>query len=211
MTGKGSPSRRAEQAVYIGIGSNLDPVNSILRGVSLLRSRLYVTASSSFYRNPAIHPHPPGHSLPAFINGVVQVRTSLPPEDVKSRCLQEVEQACGRLRTRDRYAPRILDLDLLVYGDLTIRTETLQVPDPDILVHPFLAVPLAELTPDLMPAGSDLPMREIVSRMETGSLKEETDLTRTVRLLLCGRAGNGRDRGSFAGEDPETSRSSEDP
>jgi dihydroneopterin aldolase/2-amino-4-hydroxy-6-hydroxymethyldihydropteridine diphosphokinase len=183
MPAKGDP-HPAEQTIFIGIGSNQDSTNSILRGVALLHSRLCITAASRFYRNPAVHPRLPEHSLPAFVNGILQAGTSLPPADVKSNLLRWVERECGRIRSRDRYAPRTLDLDLLVYGDLIVRTEDLRVPDPDILVHAFLAVPLAELAPDLVPAISDRSMEEIAEQMDADSLTEDVSLTKAVRRLV---------------------------
>lgn len=190
MVGSAQGPRRDGPTLFVGIGSNLDPAAHILKGVSLLSSRLHINGTSRFYRNDAVHPRPRSAPQPAFLNGVIRAWTALPPEEVKFHVLREVENACGRLRTGDRYAPRTLDLDLLMYGDLEIRTDALQLPDPGILVHPFLAVPLAELAPELVPPGSDCSMREMVRRMNVETLLEDAALTRAVRLRVSRGVGN---------------------
>ncbi len=186
MRDKGPDSDRADPTVYIGVGSNLAPTRHILQGVSLLRVRLCITGASRFYRNPAVHPCQRPESQPPFVNGVIRARTPLPPGDLKRRVLCAVEEACGRVRTQDRYAPRTLDLDLLAYGNLAIRTEALELPDPDVFVHAFLAVPMAELAGSWIPPGAVHPMREIARRLDNDSLVEEIALTRAVRRLVFG-------------------------
>jgi len=190
--------------IYIGVGSNVQPRRNILRGVSLLGARLHLTAASTFYRNPAVHPHHPPQNLPPFINGVVRGRTSLPPASLPMHLLRPLEAACGRARTGDPNAPRPLDLDLLAVEGLSVCTETLRLPDPDILRYPFLAVPLAELAPHLVPVGADRPVGEIARGMPAETLREEVSLTRTIQEWIAGMAGSWDDttghRGSGAGD-----------
>jgi len=152
----------------------------------MLRARLCITGVSRFYRNPAVDRTGKPQDQPAFVNGVIRARTPLPPGDLKLGVLYAVERACRRVRTQDRYAPRTLDLDLLAYQDLAFRTAVTELPDPCILVHPFLAVPLAELADGWVPPGSRDSMQAIAQRIGTASLVEEVALTRSVRRLVLG-------------------------
>lgn len=79
-----------------------------------------------------------------YLNAVMRFETNMPPADVLALCLDE-EEVCGRERSEDRYAPRTLDLDLLLYGDEIIEEENLIVPHPRMCERGFVLEPLAEL------------------------------------------------------------------
>jgi len=204
MSGPGPHAPPPERMFYIGVGSNVEPRRNILRGVALLRERVRLEASSPFYRNPAVHRHRAPDTLPPFINGVLRAGTALPPDQVVSRLLRAVEKACGRVRTRDRDAPRPLDLDLLAVEGLCLRAGTLRLPDPEIARYPFVALPLAQLAPHLVPVGSQWTVGEIVRGMEVTGFRVEASLTRAVRRLIARGGGQpaaaplerGRRRGS---------------
>jgi 2-amino-4-hydroxy-6-hydroxymethyldihydropteridine diphosphokinase len=170
--------------IYIGIGSNLDPASNIRKALPEIRQGFHVTESSRFYRNPACTPESDLREHPAFINGVIRVMTSLSPLEIKYRILRPMEQRAGRRRTGDRYAPRALDLDLLLYGKLQIDTPELQVPAPDLLVHPFWTVPMAELAPDRVIPGAHLPLGALAENMDLSGWTYDRTLTRTVRMEL---------------------------
>ncbi|MEW6442498.1 MAG: 2-amino-4-hydroxy-6-hydroxymethyldihydropteridine diphosphokinase [bacterium] len=174
----GSPERLCR--AHIGLGSNLDPETNILRAVPEIASRMKILAASRFYRTPPFHPS--GHSQPPFINGVLQVEVSLDPWALKFQVLREIERKTGRIRSGDPYAPRTLDLDLLVVEGLRIESERLTLPDPAIFVHAFWAVPLAELLPDLPVPGAARTLGETALQMQSGDLVYVEGLTRDVRL-----------------------------
>ena len=144
--------------------------------------------ASRFYRNPALSPD--RRKLPPFVNGVLSIRTVLTPSELKYGVLRDVERRVERRRTGDRYGPRTLDLDLLVYGDLEEEeVEGITLPDPDISVQPFWVVPLVELVPDLTPPNTSLPMKELVRTLDTRSFVCLESFTAEVRraLRLAGR------------------------
>jgi 2-amino-4-hydroxy-6-hydroxymethyldihydropteridine diphosphokinase len=85
---------------------------------------------------------------PDFLNAVAAILTQLAPRDLLLE-LQQIEHAAGRRRDGVRWGPRVLDLDLLVYSNETIRLPDLIVPHPGIRVRNFVLLPLAELAPDL--------------------------------------------------------------
>jgi 2-amino-4-hydroxy-6-hydroxymethyldihydropteridine diphosphokinase len=130
--------------VFIGIGSNIDPETNVLEAVKRLGEAARITGVSTFYRT-----EPEGRpSQPPFYNGVVEIETDLPPDELKQSVLKRIEDELGRVRTEDRYAPRTIDLDVLIYDDLPTS-------DPRIRERAFLTVPLCELAPDLVLPGLD--------------------------------------------------------
>jgi len=132
---------------YIGVGSNLDDpvrhVSEAIEDIAALEGVQRVT-SSSLYRSAPMGPA----GQPDFINAVVAIRTSLSARQLLAG-LQAIENAHGRVRGRERWGPRTLDLDLLVYGAETIAEPDLTVPHPGIARRNFVLLPLAELAPDL--------------------------------------------------------------
>ncbi len=131
---------------YVGVGSNLeDPRTQVLTALDEL-DRLPDTRlvkKSSLYRSA-----PLGHAdQPDFINAVAQLDTGLPA----ARLLAEMQALESRhRRTRSfRDAPRTLDLDLLLYGDLNVRTPQLAIPHPRMHERAFVLKPLLEISPQL--------------------------------------------------------------
>ncbi len=110
-------------------------------------------ARSSDYRTPpwGVTDQPP------FINAVIAVATSLGPHELFSRALA-VERALGRDRRRERrWGPRTIDLDLLAYDDLELNDADLTLPHPRLFERAFVLVPLAEIAPDRVIAGTARP------------------------------------------------------
>jgi len=166
----------------VGVGSNVDPEKNILSALPRILSAVEVVAASRFYRNPAFSPD--RRKLPPFVNGVLKIRTSHTPRDLKYGVLRGIERRVDRRRTGDRFGPRTLDLDLLVYGNLEVDSEELTLPAPDISVHTFWAVPLAELLPEFCPPRSSLPMKELVHNLDARSMVYLESFTERVRHTL---------------------------
>jgi 2-amino-4-hydroxy-6-hydroxymethyldihydropteridine diphosphokinase len=131
---------------YIAVGSNLgDRQKCISRALGQLGglAEVKVTRTSSLMENPAVGG--PKDS-PDFLNGAAEIRTSLEPRALLQR-LHEIERALGRER-REKWEPRIIDLDLLLYGDQIIATDELTVPHPLMHTRRFVLEPLAQIAPD---------------------------------------------------------------
>jgi len=136
---------------YIGIGSNMDdPKGRVLRAFEALASLpdSLLIARSRLYRTRPFGPV----SQDDFINAVAGLLTRLLPERLLAE-LRAVESAQGRKRG-ERWGPRTLDLDLLVFGDRTIATDSLQVPHPGIAERGFVLAPLADIAPSLSVPGA---------------------------------------------------------
>lgn len=136
---------------FVGLGSNLDDpaaqVAAALRALARLpESRLL--SQSRRYRNPPMGPA----DQPDYVNAVAEVETGLDPHALLDALLA-VETAQGRHRTGERWGPRVLDLDLLLYGDRCIEDARLTVPHPGMHERNFVLYPLQEIAPDLQIPG----------------------------------------------------------
>lgn len=133
---------------YIGLGSNLDdPVAQIVRAFAELAElpATRVVARSSLYRSPPLG----GMSQPDYVNAVAAILTRLEAPALLE-ALHGIERAHGRERTASpRWAARTLDLDLLVHGDLELKSGQLEIPHPGISQRNFVLLPLLEVAPFL--------------------------------------------------------------
>ena len=133
---------------YIALGANLgDRRGNLERALDLLRATpgVRVTKLSTFLENPAVGGPP---DSPPFLNAVAEVETSLPPRDLLARLLA-IEHQLGRQR-RHKWDPRLIDLDVLLYGDTIIDEPDLRIPHPLMHERRFVLDPLREIAPDAM-------------------------------------------------------------
>jgi 2-amino-4-hydroxy-6-hydroxymethyldihydropteridine diphosphokinase len=131
---------------YVGLGANLGPREiTLLRAVDLLAETegVEVRAVSQLRETEPVGVV----DQPLFLNGAVVLDTSLSPRELLDRLL-EIERELGRVRDV-RWGPRVVDLDLLVYGDRQIDEPGLRVPHPRLHERRFALEPLAELDPEL--------------------------------------------------------------
>jgi 2-amino-4-hydroxy-6-hydroxymethyldihydropteridine diphosphokinase len=128
---------------YIGIGSNLDdPVRRVRGAIDALRALGEVAAVSSLYRTA-----PWGKTdQPEFVNAVVALDTKLQPRPLLHG-LKWLESELGREEKSERWGPRRIDFDILLYGDRTVDDGDLIVPHPRLRERAFALVPLAEIAP----------------------------------------------------------------
>ncbi len=134
--------------VYIGIGSNLQqPVEQVKRALLRLAEipRSQLLGHSPLYRSKPLGPA----DQPDYINAVAALATELAPLDLLD-ALQTIESQQGRMRRGERWGPRTLDLDLLLYGDQQITDDRLVVPHPGLGERNFVLYPLYDI------AGADL-------------------------------------------------------
>jgi 2-amino-4-hydroxy-6-hydroxymethyldihydropteridine diphosphokinase len=129
--------------VFVGLGSNVgDRLGYLRAAVAALRAvdGVEVVATSSVYETD-----PVGPEQPDFLNAVVELATDVAAEELLRTC-KRIEADLGRV-PRDRWGPREIDLDLLVYGDRTIDSDDLVVPHAQLAARAFVLVPLEELAP----------------------------------------------------------------
>ncbi len=162
---------RPRYDALLSLGSNIDPGTHVPRVVAWLEARFDVVAVSPHYRSAAVGGAP---GQPDFINLAVRLETDLPP-----RALREVtrraEEICHRRRTPDRYAPRTMDVDLVLFGDRVADFGTWRLPDPQLTTQAFVLVPCADVAPESI---------EPVSGRTLGALCEALDPTQRATLAL---------------------------
>ena len=155
--------------VYIGIGSNLnDPVKQVLEAVEELEMipDTILVERSSLYSGKPMGPA----DQPDYVNAVVSLDTLLSAEDLH-QALTGIEDMQGRDRSGEKWGPRILDLDLLMYGNMAIDTETLTVPHPGMHERDFVMIPLEEIAGNLKIPGQGF-IYSLINKCETHSLKK---------------------------------------
>lgn len=161
MTGLNRKTR-----AFLGLGGNLgQPEPTMAAALRALDANpgVEVERVSSIYRTP-----PWGQTnQPDFLNAVAEVWTDLDPHALLSLCL-EIERVLKRER-RERWGPRLVDIDILIFGDAVISDNTLQVPHPQMLMRAFVLVPLAEIAPDLVLDGQ--PIKKHLARLDTPKIE----------------------------------------
>ena len=136
---------------FVGLGSNLgDREGTISRAVELLSAAAGVELVA-VSRLRETEPWGPVEQ-PAYLNGAIELETELPPHALLD-VLLAVEQALGRDRTGERWGPRAIDLDLLLYDEVELDEPGLTVPHPRLHERRFALEPLAELAPDAVVPG----------------------------------------------------------
>jgi 2-amino-4-hydroxy-6-hydroxymethyldihydropteridine diphosphokinase len=145
--------------VYISIGSNLDgPAARVRQGIARLRTIGTLVAVSSLYRTK---PWGPVRDQPDFVNAVAAIETARPPQDVLG-ALQTLERELGRTAGQ-RFGPRTIDLDLLLYDELELHEPGLVIPHRHLRERAFVLVPLAEIDERYVTWRDALPDAELTS------------------------------------------------
>lgn len=142
-------------AVYVAAGSNVEPERHMRAALTELERAFPGVRFSSWYRNRAA-----GFSGDDFINLVAGFDTTLPVHGVLAQ-LHAIEARCGRPRAAPRWAPRSIDLDVLLYGDLVCEEPGLKLPRPDLLKRAYMLGPLAELAPEVRHPTAGLTIGEL--------------------------------------------------
>lgn len=149
-------SGRDRQTAHLGLGGNLgDPAAAMAAALAMLDADplTEVAAVSSLYRTP-----PWGRTdQPDFLNAAAEVRTAHSPRELLDLCL-DAERRLKRVR-QERWGPRLIDIDVLTFGELRLHESGLEIPHPRMLERAFVLAPLAEIAPDLAVAGRTVSQR----------------------------------------------------
>lgn len=135
------------ERVYIGLGSNLaEPLQQLHNALSALARlpRTELVATSSLYASDPLGPA----DQPRYVNAVAALETELAPLELLD-ALQAIELEQGRVRKDERWGPRTLDLDILLFGQRLLNEPRLIVPHYHMQARPFVLYPLAEIAADL--------------------------------------------------------------
>lgn len=141
--------------VYVAAGSNIEPERQLSRALAALEEVFGELTVSPAYRNKAV-----GFAGEDFINLVLGLRTDKTAAEVKA-ALEQVEVLCGRPRDAPKWAPRAMDLDILMYAQQVSDEPGLQLPRPDLLRRAYMLKPLADIAPQLRHPLEQRTMREL--------------------------------------------------
>ncbi|MCB0323604.1 MAG: 2-amino-4-hydroxy-6-hydroxymethyldihydropteridine diphosphokinase [Bdellovibrionales bacterium] len=137
---------------FIALGANLgDPARTFEAAIAQMTCRIgeLLARSKWMQSEPLVHPDYPSPRQPAYLNGVVALRTELDPPSVLQQLLL-IERLLGRDRATEKqpWGPRVLDLDLIDAGGLVYSRKNLVLPHPEMHKRPFVLQPLAEIAPN---------------------------------------------------------------
>ncbi len=162
---------------FISAGSNMDPGVNMKKALIELARHMRISGISTVYLT-----EPEGRpGQPKFYNCVIEVDSGIPPKDLKYKVLRRIEDSLGRKRGEDKCAERPIDLDLILYDDLVIDSDAIRLPDTQILVRPFIAIPLRELSPGLVLPGLNISIDDIAERLDASGMKPLEDYTESLR------------------------------
>lgn len=132
--------------VLVVAGSNVNKEQSLPEAVARMRRHpgLTIRAVSEPFESASVGGPP---DAPDFHNVAIQIATDMAPEPLRTE-LRAIEHAMGRVRTQELNEPRIIDLDIIYYGNLVRNFERWAIPDPDALTYRYVAVPIAQIAPE---------------------------------------------------------------
>ena len=165
---------------FIAVGSNICPEENVRAALLSLAEQEQIVAMSTIHRT-----EPEGRpDQPDFYNCVVEIKTEKAPEALKYQVLRRIEASLGRQRTLDKFAPRTIDLDLILYDNLVLDTDRIVLPDPDIASRPFLAACLSELAPDLTLPGTTSRIADLAASLPQDNMHALQDYTARIKRDL---------------------------
>ncbi|MBI5814444.1 MAG: 2-amino-4-hydroxy-6-hydroxymethyldihydropteridine diphosphokinase [Nitrospinae bacterium] len=152
--------------IYLGVGGNIEPEKYIPEGLAMLRERFTVVSVSPSYRSQAWGVKEP---QPDYINLAVEAMTDKDLFAVRAE-IRWIEELLGRKRTLDKFSPRTLDIDLLLYDDLVMKDEGGQLPHPQLLTQQFVYFPMMDIAPGLIVPGLDTTLKDAKPRFADAGL-----------------------------------------
>ncbi len=165
------------ESAFIELGSNIDPSLHLPEAVRHLVRVGQVRRLSRVYHSAAVGPA----GQPDFTNAAALLETPLDPSALREE-LKTIELALGRVRTADKFAPRVIDLDLTLYGSLVLDHGPLRLPSPDLLERAYLAVIMAELSPGFNHPETGETLAEIAARLSEGvALEVDPSMTEAIQ------------------------------
>jgi 2-amino-4-hydroxy-6-hydroxymethyldihydropteridine diphosphokinase len=149
--------------VFVAAGSNIEPLCYLRMALAELRRSYGPLRISPAYRNKAV-----GFDGDDFVNLVVGFRTSDPVDEVRTN-LRRIEALCGRPEDAPKWAPRTMDLDILLYGQDVSDEPGLRLPRPDLVRRPYMLKPMADIAPGVVHPTLHQTMRELWQAFDGGS------------------------------------------
>lgn len=153
---------------FLGFGSNVNAEDNIIKAIEFIKKedKIDLIKVSSFYKTSPLGVT----EQDDFYNGLCEIKTVFSPYDLKD-FLKSIEASLGReikekKSFEEKYGPRVMDIDILLYDDLVINENNVHIPDIDIMERVFIAKALYELDMDLIIPGINLPIKDVLLKLE---------------------------------------------
>ena len=141
------------------LGSNIEPASNLKKALELLNCSLSITKTSRIWVTEAV-----GNKGPDFFNSAVEVKTILNPDQLKKKIISPIEIGLGRIRTSDKYAPRTIDIDIIIFNG--------NVVDENLWNKVFIALPVSEIFPDLTNISTGETLTETANKLKSSANAE---------------------------------------
>jgi 2-amino-4-hydroxy-6-hydroxymethyldihydropteridine diphosphokinase len=162
---------------FISIGSNINPEKYLPLAVEELLVLGSILNTSRVYQNAAID----RPDQPDFLNVAILLETHLQPLEIRE-VLRKIEKKLDRVRTKDKFAARTIDLDLSLLGKKIFLSPDFSLPDPDILKRAHISIPLSECAPDFLHPTTCLPLAAIAEgHKPDANLEYREDMTLLIK------------------------------
>ena len=161
-----------DHLAWLLLGSNIEPEKNLRRAVASIAGRENLLGVSSVWQSPPAD----GSDQPDYWNAAVLIKTAKSPAEIYTALIAPIERTLERVRSADKFAPRTMDIDLAMYDDRVEEFSGRRLPHPDILICPYVALPLAELSPNKHHPETGEPMRVIADRLRGESIQRREDI-----------------------------------
>ena len=177
---------------FLSLGTNIEPEKNLVAATQMLGDMTELVATSSAWESEAINANNrPADNQPNYLNSAALVKTSLTPAQLKRKIIQQIEQNLGRARQADKFAPRTIDIDIMLFNEQILRLGNRRIPDPEVLQRPFVAIPLAEIAPDYQHPETGQTLREIAQQFaaKSGRMRYRADVSDALTKLTQAQPG----------------------
>jgi 2-amino-4-hydroxy-6-hydroxymethyldihydropteridine diphosphokinase len=135
------------------LGSNIDPEKNLFKAFELIKKDCTILRASRVWETEAI-----GSKGPDFLNAAIDIETQMTADELKLLVLRRIEQQLGRVRSKDKYADRTIDLDIIIYDN--------QVIDEGLWQRSFIAAPVSDLHPNLILKEEKKPLLQVANELQ---------------------------------------------
>ena len=150
---------------YLSLGSNIEPTINLVKAVKLLAKKNQLVAVSSVWETSPLGTT----DQPNYLNAAAIVDTQLTAEQLKHD-IKKIEHGLGRIRQLDKFAPRPIDIDIILFNQQIFMLGQRQIPDPELLERSFVAIPLAEIAPDFVHPELNQSIEALRQAVDTGGV-----------------------------------------
>lgn len=164
--------------VFLSLGSNIEAELNLPAAVREIARYGRIVGISSVWETTPVGPD----GQPDFLNAILWLETRLSAKELKEDVIAVIETHLGRVRSSDRFAPRPMDIDIMLFNSDCLQLGHRRIPDPEILERPFVAIPLAELAPDYLHPETGETLATIAARFDPAAsgMRRRDDVTFTL-------------------------------